>query len=1425
MPFSDVRTIIFSLTIAKDVSIGGKILVCRMSPYIISNVADVGDFRNGSLYDGKSISVKATHQSTTSYVSLLLPTMASEEASNDFTMAPKDASNNNNNNDNEVEKLREKIRVEILGNVKFSTDIEKCRKLLIQQGIDEKITNQEIQRLEKDHAPTFSTLAFFLRVAKRRTTNFNNDSIALLRTVADQLKMKPVELLLGFKSYRLSKPKGKFAPFGVKMGFAKHTNNEISTCEAAENVVASLQLTYHILEKQLNDSSSKTLIAIGRRQDPKQPEEVDFSLSDSTCYLTLKVLKQQQSTLETETDGSTTCITRSQARKVGVQLRHKSVDSLSENTERTATATTIVGDRTTKGSFKAKPVLSTHKMKSLDNRFWLLLHHRYTMMHCMAFIFGNALGDEAPIRKDESAGFVQYTADFEAYLGMSFVVSANCGSANTEGRRVFICLEALICLVYPTLRSVLADKDNLIQLWVNRNQEHIATSFELHLNQQTCILSDHEALVATIDKIFQHFRRPSARGRDYFQKQLTGPGLMTGPDLADEEWWDCIRYNVFRHYVELDYHKKLKSALTIKFNEELGDRKHDANNSDRTKVQDTNQTRKSLKRKAKVQSIKRSQRLRQMDTTSVERDEDASDMESKDSEFVPGYEDNENGGDGEVDEDDFETGSNDAKSDSEVSVHDVEVDLPKESVSLAELMEMASKEPSIERVQETSGDHSNAEESCLVPETKPASSIPILKENPREAVKTFRLALEADLIAAGVDCELIIKAEHCRYILRLAAFEFYLANRLRMLLHQRVVRQPFKFIGRDMDPKDCATMKIGARKLSFIDPANILHVARFGSAIISQSTKMPEIDLSELLTFLLEYGTVDNNRSEGLRVHAGMSGPESPNHSVGMGMETALYRNKPLRKMLGMWLRFLWDCSNKTLELAGKLPLAKLQGCNVELKEFFFIHEDEVMGFHALTLALQEIASYYSENLEHRDIPNCSLQNTSQTACTSICVVDTKTKRVYLLQMIANFRANTTAKYFPLYRPALAVTKNIESTVDSISKQMLKLYKHVDSFGGESPNALDRTNFFIDEEMDFKAHDIGGGVELELVDLPVGFSRTLSLSPCIHVIREARRHCSLERGKLIDLYLAGSLQNTTVRFYHIMSGLVERAKAGDFEFSKYPFKDWYVETKKVFGNWQGGPFPRYSSAGNTDFEKLFSIKLKKKDGDGDEDRNNDEDDEEEGNARLLAVREVLSDFLNWVDDQAGLDLPSDLPVHKIQAKLEEVHKKVKEAAGPGLKDFGLFRLQMVLQYAIGGGTVEPGRHLRQMFIPTRGLASASHLKGANDGRMSTIQATRLAQSVDGQNTLIPEPNDRVGERPIKLEEFDELMKVVCMNLNQRYMFRDFVECALCEARPDRHLNKRDVFIRGVPLYDLDDNGRIIWRPPGRDSVWQLYEIN
>lgn len=160
--------------------------------------------------------------------------MASEEASKDPTMASQQESKDNNN-DNEVQELREKIRFEIFGNGKFSSDIAKCRKLLIDQGIDEKITNREIQWLEQEHAPTFSTLAFFLRVAKRRCTNFNNDSIALVRTVADQLKMKPVELLLGFKSYQLCKTKGSFPPFGVRMCFTKHGKQEISRLAFSRN--------------------------------------------------------------------------------------------------------------------------------------------------------------------------------------------------------------------------------------------------------------------------------------------------------------------------------------------------------------------------------------------------------------------------------------------------------------------------------------------------------------------------------------------------------------------------------------------------------------------------------------------------------------------------------------------------------------------------------------------------------------------------------------------------------------------------------------------------------------------------------------------------------------------------------------------------------------------------------------------------------------------------------------------------------------------------------------------------------------------------------------------------------------------------------------------------------------------------------------
>ena len=61
---------------------------------------------------------------------------------------------------------------------------------------------QEEEVLKKEWAPKFPTISLFVRWAKKATTNYNSDSLSLLRTIAEQANMhQPIEFLDSVRTY------------------------------------------------------------------------------------------------------------------------------------------------------------------------------------------------------------------------------------------------------------------------------------------------------------------------------------------------------------------------------------------------------------------------------------------------------------------------------------------------------------------------------------------------------------------------------------------------------------------------------------------------------------------------------------------------------------------------------------------------------------------------------------------------------------------------------------------------------------------------------------------------------------------------------------------------------------------------------------------------------------------------------------------------------------------------------------------------------------------------------------------------------------------------------------------------------------------------------------------------------------------------
>ena len=81
---------------------------------------------------------------------------------------------------------------------------------------------REFQEVIQEHLPTFSFSALYIRLGRRYRRHFNTDSIAVLRTLAQQTGVSPLEVLNSLKTYRVIKPQKKdgHKPYGFKFEFA-----------------------------------------------------------------------------------------------------------------------------------------------------------------------------------------------------------------------------------------------------------------------------------------------------------------------------------------------------------------------------------------------------------------------------------------------------------------------------------------------------------------------------------------------------------------------------------------------------------------------------------------------------------------------------------------------------------------------------------------------------------------------------------------------------------------------------------------------------------------------------------------------------------------------------------------------------------------------------------------------------------------------------------------------------------------------------------------------------------------------------------------------------------------------------------------------------------------------------------------------------
>ena len=358
------------------------------------------------------------------------------------------------------------------------------------------------------------------------------------------------------------------------------------------------------------------------------------------------------------------------------------------------------------------------------------------------------------------------------------------------------------------------------------------------------------------------------------------------------------------------------------------------------------------------------------------------------------------------------------------------------------------------------------------------------------------------------------------------------------------------------------------------------------------------------------------------------------------------------------------------------------------------------------------------------------------------------------------------------------------------------------------PTPFDRSHFFLDDCLPYETFVIHEDITVEYLLTEIGVSRVMSFSIYIHHLMKLKT--TLQPNQRLELCFVCSFLSNPFWFDHVMGILIECHFDDDqeFEFGVHPFYDWARYTPQIFGNWQGGPYNRWSPCGGArSIPEVFG---------GHNEATNAE--YTTGRQHLQNIIEILHDYMIWIDSLVGKGVNPvvDLPLAYLQKKMELTVSAIYNVVPC---QFNTFRLAIFTTLLIGTAELKPGRHLRQLMFPMKGTASFNHLANPSTAQMSHERAQELSRHTRG----VVVANDGVSNVPVGSQ--DNIMRLLAMQFNLPSYNRDEIECLLCESFPGRNLMCRDWFRKGQNLYDIDDDGVVHEKKYGMESEWEVVASN
>jgi hypothetical protein len=183
--------------------------------------------------------------------------------------------------------------------------------------------------------------------------------------------------------------------------------------------------------------------------------------------------------------------------------------------------------------FRSEALIKTHLSTTFVTRLWMEIEHRFLAFHVVKFIFGNAA--------------MAYIAD-ESFLEFSYRLLAPC-----RERYNFLDVLCNLCLMFADKDSVEVRKEEIRGFWDSRKGDNVAQRFIAYSRPSLTLCAEKNKCKA-FNKLFGQFRlRASMNYSPEAVRQNPNSNL----------WWDCIRANCFRHYLDMPRCNLMKAQVAI----------------------------------------------------------------------------------------------------------------------------------------------------------------------------------------------------------------------------------------------------------------------------------------------------------------------------------------------------------------------------------------------------------------------------------------------------------------------------------------------------------------------------------------------------------------------------------------------------------------------------------------------------------------------------------------------------------------------------------------------------------------------------------------------------------------------------------------------------------------------------------------------